>query len=70
MRYSANFDIGFLQWILQKPKVTTYFGCVSKDKNGDIIKQKCEEAGVNVQFQYTDKAQTGTCGVICTGSNR
>ncbi|XP_076459767.1 uncharacterized protein LOC143292942 isoform X2 [Babylonia areolata] len=59
-----------VQWLLQKPKSTTYFGCINKDKNGDIIKQKCEEAGVNVQFQYTDKERTGTCGVICTGGDR
>jgi len=58
------------QWILGKPNVTTYFGCVSKDKFGDIITEKCKESGVNVQFQYTDKEGTGTCGVLCTGTNR
>ena len=60
----------WFQWILQKPKVTTYFGCISKDKFGDIIKEKSEASGVNVQFQYTDKQPTGTCAVLCTGSNR
>ncbi|KAL8613559.1 hypothetical protein ACOMHN_021978 [Nucella lapillus] len=59
-----------VQWLLRSPKATTYFGCINKDKNGNIIKKKCEESGVNVQFQYTDKERTGTCGVICTGSNR
>ncbi|KAK7112598.1 uncharacterized protein [Littorina saxatilis] len=58
------------QWILQKPKVTTYFGCISHDKFGEIITKKSEAAGVNVKFQFTDKQPTGTCGVICTGSNR
>ena len=60
----------WFQWILQKPKVTTYFGCISKDKFGDIIKEKSEASGVNVQFQYTDEQPTGTCAVLCTGSNR
>ncbi|XP_076458378.1 uncharacterized protein LOC143292087 isoform X2 [Babylonia areolata] len=59
-----------VQWLLQRRKSTTYFGCISKDKNGDLIERKCKEAGVNVQFQYTDKEPTGTCAAVCTGSDR
>ncbi|XP_064603949.1 uncharacterized protein LOC135469265 [Liolophura sinensis] len=58
------------QWLLGVPKTTTYFGCVSKDKFGDKLTEKAQEAGVNVKYQYTDKEPTGTCGVIVTGAHR
>lgn len=58
------------QWMLQTPGVTTFFGCISHDKYGEVITKKSKDEGVNVQFQYTDKQPTGTCGVICTGSDR
>ncbi|XP_046567416.1 adenosine kinase-like isoform X2 [Haliotis rubra] len=58
------------QWLIGKPNSVTFFGCVSKDKYGDILQQKAQEAGVNVRFQYTDKEPTGTCAVVCTGKDR
>ncbi|XP_071106641.1 uncharacterized protein [Haliotis cracherodii] len=58
------------QWLLGTPNSVTFFGCVSKDKYGDILQQKAQEAGVNVRFQYTDKEPTGTCAVVCTGKDR
>lgn len=60
----------FLKWILQQPKVTTYFGCISDDKNGAILKKHAEEEGVNVQFQFTHEQPTGTCAVLCVGNDR
>ncbi|XP_025083426.1 adenosine kinase-like [Pomacea canaliculata] len=59
-----------IQWILQQPKVTTYFGCISDDKNGAILKKHAEEEGVNVQFQFTHEQPTGTCAVLCVGNDR
>nr|KAG5713900.1 hypothetical protein BaRGS_024527 [Batillaria attramentaria] len=59
-----------MQWLLQTPRVTTFFGCISDDKFGEILRKNAEKEGVNVQFQYTDKQPTGTCAVVCTENNR
>lgn len=58
------------QWFLVTPKATTYFGCISKDKFGDILVEKATNAKVNVRYQYTDKAPTGTCAVVVLGNQR
>ena len=60
----------YFQWLIKLKNATTYFGCISKDKYGNILSEKALEMGMNVQFQYTDKEPTGTCGVIITGENR
>ena len=62
--------ISVFQWLLQTPNATSFFGCVSKDKFGRLLEDKARESGVNVQFQFTDKEPTGTCGVIVTGDKR
>lgn len=59
-----------VQWLIEMPKATTYFGCISKDKFGDILVEKATDAKVNVQYQYTDKAPTGTCAVVVMGNQR
>lgn len=59
-----------MQWLLQIPRVSTFFGCISHDKFGEILQKNAEKEGVNVQFQYTDEQPTGTCAVICTENNR
>lgn len=58
------------QWLLRFPDATTYFGCINRDRFGDILEQKAKDIGVNVKFQYTDKQATGTCAVIVTGKSR
>ncbi|XP_022319650.2 uncharacterized protein LOC111122288 isoform X1 [Crassostrea virginica] len=58
------------QWLTGVPNATTFFGCINKDEFGKIMENKAKEAGVNTQFQYTDKEPTGTCAVIVTGKNR
>jgi len=58
------------QWFIEVPKATTYFGCISKDKFGDILVEKATDAKVNVRYQYTDKAPTGTCAVVVIGNQR
>ncbi|CAI9743284.1 adenosine kinase-like isoform X2 [Octopus vulgaris] len=62
--------IRVVQWLLEKPHATSYLGCISKDKFGDILEKKAKDAKVNVSFQYTDEAPTGTCGVVVSGSHR
>ena len=59
-----------VQWLTGVPNATTFFGCINKDEFGKIMENKAKEAGVNTQFQYTDKEPTGTCAVIVTGKNR
>lgn len=58
------------QWILDKPKATTFFGCVGVDGFSEILKERALNDGVNVQYQYNDSEPTGTCAVLITGTNR
>jgi len=76
--YNADFIAGgsvqntmrVAQWFLQKPKVTTYMGCVGSDKYSKILEDKATTDGLNVRYQYTDKEPTGTCAVLITGKER
>ena len=58
------------QWVLQTPRVTSFFGGIGRDRNGEILQLKARSAGVNAVFQSTDSLPTGTCVTICTGSHR
>ncbi|CAH1377100.1 hypothetical protein MTP99_018518 [Tenebrio molitor] len=77
-KYKAEFIAGgsvqntlrVAQWLLEKPKVTTLFGCVGTDKYSQILKDKAQADGVNVFYQFNDTVPTGTCAVLITGSNR
>lgn len=53
-----------VQWVLQKPNVTVFLGCVGKDQFSKILEEKAREAGVNVQYQISDKEPTGDTHVI------
>ncbi|XP_018350637.1 PREDICTED: adenosine kinase 2 isoform X1 [Trachymyrmex septentrionalis] len=76
--YNAEFTAGgsvqntmrVAQWFLQKPKITTYMGCVGKDKYSEILEDKATADGLNVRYQYTDQEPTGTCAVLITGKER
>jgi len=63
---SVQNAIRVTQWILNKPNVCTFMGCIGKDENGKILESKAKEAGVNTQYQLTEKQPTGTCGVVIT----
>lgn len=54
------------QWVLRKPNVCAFMGCVGQDKNSQILEEKARDDGVNVQYQYNDKELTGTCAVLIT----
>lgn len=45
-------------------------GCIGKDSNAEIMKEKAREVGLNTVYQVTDKANTGTCAVLITGKER
>ena len=58
------------QWMVEKPQVSTYFGCVGKDTYADILGNIARKAGVNVQYQIDDSAQTGLCAALLSGKSR
>lgn len=77
-KYKADFIAGgsvqnalrVAQWILEKPNVTTFFGCVGTDKYSKILEDKARTDGVNVNYQYVEDKPTGTCAVLITGNHR
>ncbi|XP_055534064.1 uncharacterized protein LOC129723713 [Wyeomyia smithii] len=58
------------QWILQRPNVFVFFGCVGKDRYSEILSQKAISDGVNVQYQFCADTPTGTCAVLVTNTQR
>lgn len=78
LKYRADFIAGgsvqnalrVAQWVLDKPKITTFFGCVGTDKYSELLENRARNNGVNVQYQYTNTESTGTCAVLITGCNR
>lgn len=58
------------QWVLQRPNVAVFFGCVGEDKYSDILLEKATQDGVNVQYQFCKDTPTGTCAVLITGTQR
>lgn len=58
------------QWLVQKPNVISYFGCIGDDDYGKKLVQKATESGVNMKPQINKEHSTGTCGVLITGENR
>lgn len=64
-------SIKIAQWMIQEPhKVGTFFGCIGKDKFGEILKEKAEEVHVNAHYYEQDEEPTGTCAACITGDNR
>ncbi|XP_028173697.1 adenosine kinase [Ostrinia furnacalis] len=77
-KYKAEFIAGgsvqnslrVAQWILKKPHICTYFGCVGNDDYAKILKERAVAEGVTVHYQVTSEAPTGTCAVLVTGTHR
>ncbi|KAM6923164.1 adenosine kinase isoform 1-T1 [Lycodopsis pacificus] len=64
-------SIKIAQWMIQEPhNVGTFFGCIGKDKFGDILKQKSKEAHIDAHYFEQDEEPTGTCAACITGDNR
>lgn len=63
-------SIRIASWINDVPKMASFFGCIAKDKFGDILKERMEKFGVHVDYLYDDKEPTGTCACAVTGKNR
>lgn len=67
---SVQNSLRVAQWLIGKPKVTTFFGCVGEDSFSKILYDKATSDGVNVQYQYNNKEPTGTCAVLITNHHR
>ncbi|XP_034408239.1 adenosine kinase isoform X1 [Cyclopterus lumpus] len=64
-------SIKIAQWMIQEPhNVGTFFGCIGKDKFGDILKEKAQEAHIDAHYYEQDEEPTGTCAACITGDNR
>jgi len=66
---SAENAARILQWIVRKPNVAVFMGCIGRDKFGEVLEQKAKGDGVNTKYQYHSDP-TGTCAVVITGHNR
>ncbi|XP_071538157.1 uncharacterized protein Adk2 isoform X2 [Panulirus ornatus] len=58
------------QWILQKPKCTTFMGSVGKDEFSETLEKKATEGGVVVRYQKQNDHPTGTCAVVVTKNGK
>ena len=69
---SVQNTLRIAQWIWRKKDIAAFFGCVGRDANSEILEKKAREAGINVQYQYSESHATGTCAVLVTdnGHNR
>ncbi|XP_054265621.1 uncharacterized protein LOC128988395 [Macrosteles quadrilineatus] len=65
---AAQNSLRVAQWVLGKPKVCVFFGCIGRDDFGEILVKKATEDGVDVKYQYTDNQPTGTCAVLITNN--
>jgi adenosine kinase len=63
-------SIRVAQWMMQTPNATSFFGAVGDDDYADAMVTGARNDGVNVQYQTTPEAATGTCGVLITDKNR
>lgn len=67
---SCQNSLRVAQWILRKPKLTVFFGCVGIDEYSKKLEEKAIEDGVNVRYQRHESEPTGTCAVLITGHHR
>ncbi|XP_055874751.1 uncharacterized protein LOC106065195 isoform X2 [Biomphalaria glabrata] len=67
---SALNTVKVVQMILKQEHVTSFQGCIAHDDHGVRLTDLLREVGVDVKFQYTDKAPTAKCAVLCKGKDR
>eukprot|EP00796_Vickermania_ingenoplastis_P005843 gene5843-4167_t len=58
------------QWLAAAPKLSTFVGCVGKDRHAEILQKSAEEEGVEMVLEKTDKCPTGVCAVAVVGKER
>lgn len=52
------------QWLLEKPHVAHFVGCIGKDKFGEIMLEKANSANVAMHCQVDEAQPTGSCAVL------
>lgn len=52
------------------PSSTLFIGCVGDDVYARMLRDSCNEEGVDTDFRVDEKLSTGRCGVIITGHDR
>lgn len=67
---SCQNSLRVAQWILSKPNVATFFGCVGVDEFADKLAASARADGVNVVYQHNESVPTGTCAVALTYHHR
>jgi adenosine kinase len=70
---SVQNSLRVAQWILKKPNVAVFFGCVGDDEYSKILETRARGDGVNTVYQRKPDVATGTCAVLITshtGSHR
>jgi len=67
---AAQNTIRVTQWMLQKPKATTFMGAVGKDAYGAQLRKCAEGDGVRPLYIEDEKEPTGTCAVLIKDKER
>ncbi|KIX10077.1 uncharacterized protein Z518_01158 [Rhinocladiella mackenziei CBS 650.93] len=52
------------------PDSVWYIGCVGDDEYAKILREKCAEQGLHVEYRVDPSTPTGKCGVIITDHHR
>lgn len=63
-------SIRVAQWMIGEPQACAFTGCVGKDENAHTLRATAEKAGVEVLYEETDAAPTGTCAVLVVDHER
>ena len=67
---SVQNSLRVAQWIMKKPNVAVFFGCVGEDNYRDTLQTRARADGVNVRYQTKKDVSTGKCAVLITGKHR
>lgn len=67
---SVQNTLRVIQWILNRPNVSVFFGCVGEDENAEILENRARSDGVNCMYEKRKDLTTGTCAVLITGKHR
>lgn len=67
---SVQNSLRVCEWIIQKPNVAVFFGCVGIDECAKILEDRARGDGVNVRYQKRSEHETGKCAVLITGKHR
>lgn len=67
---SVQNSLRVCQWILKKPNVCVFFGCVGVDKDAEILEKRAFDDGLKVLYEKRQDQRTGRCAVLISGKHR